>query len=372
MTSAFQIAHVSHQRIDKLLDACAAQLTPPFNQSLGIIYITDALHDQFPVITNYLKDLTSIPHWAGTVGMGIIGGDTEYYGEPAMAIMLCDFNENDFTMLPTLHNNLEPFITQVESWYRNQSVPFGLVHGDPQNPELQALLGELHNRTNNTKYVGGLTSSRGTMPQVCDTLTTGGISGVMFSDNIPIVTNLSQGCTPIGPVHKVTQSERNLVASLDNEAALDVLKKDIGEVLARDIQRAAGYIFAGITTGSDNPDDYMIRNIIGADETNQILAIGDFTKPGDQLMFCRRDGNTAQQDMIRMLEDMKQQLTTKPRGGVYISCIGRGKHQFGENSEEIGMIKQVLGDFPLVGFYANGEIFNANLYGFTGVLLLFQ
>jgi small ligand-binding sensory domain FIST len=30
-----------------------------------------------------------------------------------------------------------------------------------------------------------------------------------------------------------------------------------------------------------------------------------------------------------------------------------------------------LGDFPLVGFYAGGEISNARLYGYTGVLVLF-
>ena len=30
-----------------------------------------------------------------------------------------------------------------------------------------------------------------------------------------------------------------------------------------------------------------------------------------------------------------------------------------------------LGDFPLVGFFANGEISNNRLYGYTGVLTLF-
>ena len=35
------------------------------------------------------------------------------------------------------------------------------------------------------------------------------------------------------------------------------------------------------------------------------------------------------------------------------------------------MIRDVLGDFPLIGFYANGEISNARLYTYTGVLTLF-
>lgn len=372
MTSAFQFAHASDTRMDKLLDSLAQQLHGPFSQKLGIIYITDELHDQFPIINNYLKDLTGIPHWVGTVGMGIIGGDTEYYDQAAIAIMLCDIDENDFAIMPTLHNSLEPFITQLGNWYQNNKVPYGLVHVDPQNPMLQSLIQQLHQHTEHTHYIGGLASSRATTPQISDTLSTGGLSGVLFSDKVSIISNLSQGCTPIGPVHSITQAERNQIETLDDEPALNVFKNDIGEVLARDIQRTAGYIFAGIPTDSNHPDDYMIRPIIGVDENRQMFAISDFIKTGQELMFCRRDGNTAQQDMIRMLKEIKQKITSAPRGGIYISCTGRGKHQFGENSEEVAMIKNILGEFPLIGFYANGEIFGANLYAFTGILMLFE
>ena len=61
-----------------------------------------------------------------------------------------------------------------------------------------------------------------------------------------------------------------------------------------------------------------------------------------------------------------------PKGGAYYSCLGRGAHMFGENSEELKTICQELGDIPLVGFFANGEISNNRLYGFTGVLTLFS
>jgi small ligand-binding sensory domain FIST len=44
---------------------------------------------------------------------------------------------------------------------------------------------------------------------------------------------------------------------------------------------------------------------------------------------------------------------------------------FGESHEELRVIRQQLGDVPLVGFYAGGEIGGKNLYGFTGVLTVF-
>jgi small ligand-binding sensory domain FIST len=60
-----------------------------------------------------------------------------------------------------------------------------------------------------------------------------------------------------------------------------------------------------------------------------------------------------------------------PKGAVYVSCTGRGTHLFGEPHEELRIIAQQLGDVPLVGFYANGEISGRSLYAFTGVLTVF-
>jgi small ligand-binding sensory domain FIST len=44
---------------------------------------------------------------------------------------------------------------------------------------------------------------------------------------------------------------------------------------------------------------------------------------------------------------------------------------FGADAAETRQILDTLGDFPLVGFFANGEISHGRLYGHTGVLALF-
>jgi len=72
-----------------------------------------------------------------------------------------------------------------------------------------------------------------------------------------------------------------------------------------------------------------------------------------------------------MLESAKKALSGTPRGGIYVSCLGRGINLFGPSSDELRLIQTELGDFPLVGFYANGEISQDRLYGYTGVLTLF-
>jgi small ligand-binding sensory domain FIST len=114
-----------------------------------------------------------------------------------------------------------------------------------------------------------------------------------------------------------------------------------------------------------------VRNLVGIDPSNKLVAIGEILHPDASVMFCRRDADTAHEDMARMLDSIKQGLYAPPRGAVYYSCVGRGASLFGPNSEEIKMIGAALGDIPLVGFFCNGEISHNRLYAYTGVLTLF-
>ena len=58
-------------------------------------------------------------------------------------------------------------------------------------------------------------------------------------------------------------------------------------------------------------------------------------------------------------------------GAIYVSCAGRGGPHFGAPSAELQIIRRALGDVPLVGFFAGGEIARHHLYGYTGVLTVF-
>ena len=59
------------------------------------------------------------------------------------------------------------------------------------------------------------------------------------------------------------------------------------------------------------------------------------------------------------------------RGAIYVSCTGRGGPHFGAPSAELQIVRRALGDVPLIGFFANGEIAHHRLYGYTGVLTVF-
>ena len=364
----FLLGHSANKTYTELVEDCLRQLgdIPP-ETTLGFIYISDYLNEQMRPIIQALQQRTGIQHWVGTVGMGIITTNQEYYDQPAMAIMLCDIDEADFRIIPDI-TSLTP---DLDDWCKQHAFHVGLVHGGPENPDFKTDIDEFSERVAEAFLVGGISSSRGLHYHVADSIQHEGISGILFSDQVNIISHLSQGCTPIGPRHLITDAEENVALTLDHRPALDVLQEDTGDLIAKDWERASGFIFAGLMNQNSDSGDYTIRQLIGVDEHAKVFIITDNLEQHQELVFCRCDGISAQDDLQHMLLQIKSRLKKPPRGGIYISCLGRGRAQFGSNSEEIRLVHSILGDFPLVGFFANGEIHKNQLYGFTGVLTLF-
>lgn len=339
--------------------------------TLGFLYATDGLADDYADLVAFFREHTGVPHWVGTVGVGIVTTGHEFLEQPALAVMLADIPESYFRILPSLCNLND--ILQHESDFRIGTEPawFGVVHGDPRNPLISELIEHVAAHTETGFLIGGLTSSRDRCPQAAGQVVEGGLSGVLFSSQVSISTRLTQGVSPLGPRHLITQAERNIIRALDGRPPLEVLRADIGEVLYQQLQRLGGYLFVGLPTRDSDTEDYLVRHIVGVDPDSKLIAVGDYVEAGQPLMFCRRDGHAAVEDMQRMLDALKANLAGPPRGALYFSCLGRGASMFGETDAELGMIRRSLGDIPLVGFSANGEISRNRLYGYTGVLTVF-
>lgn len=369
MASTFKYGHSAAAQWRDATQACLSQMGEiPATANLGFIYVTDILAAHMQEILSLLKETTGVIHWVGSTGLGICSTGQEYLDQPALAVMLGEFPVHAFRVFSTISQPDE--IHDVVS-VGNSAAYFGIVHGDPENQNVAALIEQFAARMESGFVVGGLTSSRNDNFQVADSVTHGGLSGVVFTSGVVLTTRLTQGVSPLGEVHEITECEDNVIVRIDGRPALDVLREDIGEVLSRDLRRLSNYIFVGLPiTGSDT-GDYLVRNLVGIDVERKLLAIGDTVENGRQLLFCRRDGASAVKDMQRMLAEIKSGITGVARGAVYYSCLGRGESLFGADSEELKMISRALGDIPLVGFFANGEISHNRLYGYTGVLTVF-
>lgn len=367
------LAHASDTDWQVALQQCVQQLQKDDaakNSSLAFIYVTDAYAAHFKKIVTELETHFPSVDWIGTIGLSICVTNIEYAEQPAMAILLTDIDSANYSIFKEQ--------ATVEESHPSSDVQFAIVHGDPRNPMLSEQLETLAETLEPSYLVGGLTSASDYFYQYAGKtsndggITEGGLSGVIFNNSNTVMTGLTQGCSPISEVFTLTECDHHMALSIDNRPALDVFKENIGEILARDINRAAGYIFAGFPVRGSDTGDYLVRNIVGIDPENHYLAIADDLKADSPIMFCKRDSQTAIEDLKRMLNTLKTRLgKRKPKGALYVSCLGRGQHMFGDVSNEMKYITDILGDIPTIGFYANGEIAGQRLYGFTGVLTLF-
>jgi small ligand-binding sensory domain FIST len=367
----FNLAHTAAEDWAHAAQACADGLGCDFGKNvLGFVYVTDYLADDFQNILTYLTNKTGIVHWAGTVGIGISATGHEYFDRPALAVMAVDLPEDAYRMVSTLSEQAETLPPALHDWIARASPVFGIVHADGTNPNIPDLI-DTFSQTSGCFLVGGLSASRRSNYQVADRLTGGGVSGVLFASTIEVATGLSQGCSPIGSSHIVSDCVDNVIIGIDGRRALDVFKEEIGDVLARDLNRVSGYIHAAFPIEGSDTGDYLVRSLVGIDPAQGWLAVGGEIEPGERVMFVRRDPQTAKEDFRQMLTRLKDRLPGPPKGGVYYSCIARGPDMFGAEGREVAVIHDVFGDFPLIGFYANGEISNDRLYGYTGVIALF-
>jgi small ligand-binding sensory domain FIST len=358
--------------------------------TLGFVYLTEPLSTHANDVLELLKERTGIDDWVGAVGVGICASGAEYFNEPAISIMVTDLPANQYQI----------FSGRRRAPKRDERTSTGeqlsytaVVHADPATGDIQELINEMAERTQTGLLFGGITSGQTSIGQFASEAVNGGISGAVFSSGIRVLTKITQGCTPLGKEHSVASASGHYLRSFDSGPALDVLLKDLGIQEAQrtsqngdDILKSISEsrlqkgLLIGVTPKNDNSKatfgfgDYVVRHIVGIDPVNRIVAVADHIQEGDKAIFCTRDAQAARKDLIRICTELRSEAEEEGleiQGALYFSCVARGESTFGEQGVELGIIQHNLGDVPLTGFYANGEIGRNKLYGYTGVLTLF-
>jgi small ligand-binding sensory domain FIST len=354
---------------------CIAALPIVDGATLGILYTTEPAAAVLPEITRALAAHTGIRSWVGGVGLGVCSAASEIFDEPAAVVMTAALPPQDFRIFAATGDPGADLPRSHAGWIEGTQPALALVHADPRCPDVQRAAVETA-AASGAYLVGGLVSHRCPNPLLArtgsdDGLGGNGVAGLMLAPGVSVATALTQGCMPIGPVRRIDEARDNVVMVIDGRPALVVFSEDIGPELTQDLRRVGGLIFAGLpVTGSDT-GDYLVRNLVAIDAGRGWVVLGAEVAAGDRIVFCRRDPESARRDMSRMVRQLSARLQGSPKAGVYVSCVARGAALFGRAGVETGLIRETLGDFPLIGFFANGEISRDRLYGHTGVLTLF-
>jgi small ligand-binding sensory domain FIST len=377
-------------------DAHSALITQP---NVALVYATDAYAPHAQALLDHLRQsLPTIAHWCGTVGVGVCSSGVEYFDEPGLVVMLCEWPQGSFQVF----NGISPLGQQAPKGFVPQAA---LVHADPMTPMLGDLIQDVADLTTTGELFGGLCASRHGAVQFAvngwDQRPTalshsgvfeGGLSGLAFGQGVGMVCRVTQGCQPLGPTREITRASGHVVEELGGRPALEVLMDELGVTLD-DPERAVAQVrrtlvgvsraaLASPSVATAFGEEVMVRHIIGLDPGRDAVAIADEVEAGMQLSFCHRDVAAARADLRRMatqVRDVVESLASTPagevsaaiRGAVYVSCSGRGGPHFGAPHAELHILREALGDIPLVGFFAAGEIAHRQIHGYTGVLTVF-
>ncbi|MDR6213994.1 FIST N-terminal domain-containing protein [Paracidovorax wautersii] len=391
--------------------------------TLGLLYITDHYADEAQALLDFLAaELPEVTDWSGTVGVGVAANNAEYFDEPALSLMLLDLSPDQYRVF----SGVAPLARSTAAGF----VPHtALVHADGDTPELAELIDEMAERTASGYLFGGLAASRRQSAQfavggngniagqgAAGGVFDGGLSGVAFGPGVRLLSRVTQGCQPVGALATITAAQDNVVLELDHEPALDVLLDTLQVSLDANPQPALQRVratMAGLVDAGTQPagraghfgTDVRVRHIVGLDATRRGVALTERVETGMRLAFCQRNVAAARADLMRICAEIREELEpdelehglapTAPgdgsersvlaqvlsggaalpeqriRGAVYVSCSGRGGPHFGGPSAELQIVRHALGDVPLVGFFAAGEIAHHRLYGYTGVLTVF-
>ena len=393
-----------------------------------------AAHAQ-DILDHVSAELPEITDWCGTVGVGIAANNVEYFDEPAMAIMLCELPHGQYRVFsgvsplpsarqgsfnahtalvhadantPELASLIEELAGRVSSGY-----VFGGLSSSRGATVQFALSG--HGNVKGQGAAGGVFS--------------GGLSGVAFSRNVArditsddaageavatpggfaLMSRVTQGCQPISGNHLITACESNVITELNGKPALGVMLADLQVTLdePREALAKVRQTLVGLSHPVELPNDastrrtgqfsadVLVRHIIGLDPARSGIAIADTPAVGMTMAFCERNAVAAKADLIRVCAEIREALEPEElsielasvlnadaadaaphparriAGAIYVSCSGRGGPHFGAPSAELQIVRRALGDVPLVGFFAGGEIARNHLYGYTGVLTVF-
>lgn len=367
------------QKDEAVLKAC----------TVGFLYVTDALGAETRNILAFLREVTGIAAWVGAGGIGVIGTQggvmQSFVDKPAIAVMAGAFDAGHCALIPQVDGDPAPVMAGLASWLEEHEPMLVLLHGDPLADVDPALtLAELAQEVGGFT-AGGLASARGARIHIAgDVMEGGGLSGVAFAQEVEIATALSQGCAPLGASHRVTRCEDNVIMELDDQPAFDILAGEVQALAATADPSVVpdgdggvtirGEVHIGFPVPGRDHTDYLVRHALGIDPERGWIAVGHPVQDGTPLLFVHRDEHTVRADLARVLVDLRKRVSRQcgqfaPRGAVYISCVARAGLAGGP--DEMKLVQDVLGDIPLAGFYANGEIANGHIYGYTAVVILF-
>ncbi|MFO1022347.1 MAG: FIST N-terminal domain-containing protein [Planctomycetales bacterium] len=335
-----------------------------------------------------IRKLTQAKNILGCSGEFIAGtteeGAEEIENRPALSLWAAALPG---AMLTTFHATFEASpegpismgLPENESSAESRALFF---LGDPYTTAIDSVLSHVADEFPATPLMGGMASGgRGPNENFLflndQVLRQGGV-GVVIQGGPRILSVVSQGCRPVGPPLVVTRAERNVLLELGGKSPMEKFQEIYGTLPERDQALVREGVHLGLamdeTHGTLEAGDFLIANVMGADQETGALAITNLLRAGQTVRFHVRDAQTADEELIHLLQQRREAVPAA--AALLFSCNGRGTRLFPVKNHDVKAIGQIFGDIPVAGFFAQGELGPVGrgnyIHGFTASIALFE
>lgn len=371
----------------------ARDLTAQINQTLenrpvdlAVLFASAHFEEEIERVALEIHDLLKPRAFIGSSAEGVIAGDKEFEGGPALALWAAHLpgahvasfhlSQEDVTRLDS------PAALREHLGVPADEEPSFVLLGDPFSVPILDLLERLNAAYPNRPVVGGMASAAerpGQNAMVFDgQILRQGACGAALWGDVEIETVVSQGCRPVGRPLVITKSDRNVIYQLGGKPALQALNELLLECPPRDteLMRSRGLLVGRVIDEYQQTfarGDFLIRNLMGLDPKTGALAVNDLVRTGQTVQFHVRDESAADEDLHTLLANIAD---GPPAGALLFSCNGRGTRLFSEKHHDARAVQAARGAVPLAGFFCAGEIGPVGrknfLHGHTASIGLFR
>jgi len=371
--------------VNEVCGTCRPRGTPP--PDLAFVFFSGDHHQDAESISRELSERLECKNLLGCNGESIVGGAEEVEQLPAISLWLAWFQGVEITPMQLTFERT-PDGGTILGWpdgllEERDSPAALLVVADPYSFPMELLLERLNNDQPGMPITGGMASGASSPGESrlllgSDVMTDGAVA-CWLQGELQIRTVVSQGCRPIGEPYVVTSSEHNQILQLRGEPAMVRLKEVFERLPTRDQQLVEGGLQVGRVVSeyqeSFDQGDFLVRNVVGIDPETGSIGVADYIRPGTTVQFHVRDSRTADAELVQLLGGLDKDQQFTPGGGLLFTCNGRGTRLFDVPDHDAGLVRQHLGEIPLAGFFAQGEIGPVGkqnfLHGFTASMILF-
>jgi small ligand-binding sensory domain FIST len=364
-------ASASRLPLPELLQATTEQVRAQLGDNrpdLAVVFFTNHFEDEAQEIATTVRLALQQPQLLGCSGEGVIGPEHEHEQEPALALWAARLPKGAKSAV--IHADAESLAQAAadQSWADLLQVvpeepPGSLVLlADPFTADMTTLLAAVNARLRGWTIQGGMVSGAEAPQQAAlianDAVYRDGLVGVALSGGLQVDAVVSQGCRPIGRPYVITKAERNIIYELGGKKPLELLQQIFEQATPADRQLMQRGVLLGRAIKETQPEfrrgDFLIRNLIDADQNSGAIAVGDLVRVGVTVQFQVRDAATADEDLRALV---KGRTGAPPAGALLFSCNGRGRRLFvGQKDHDVSVIREWLPGLPIAGFFCAGEL----------------